>query len=83
MLISVYYVRQNFVSFTIFIFLSLFLFTTYIKPNIVYNNDGTLKDFGIGYKNKTIFPLWLVSIIYAIISYFIVLLYISFNKLVY
>jgi len=43
MLISVYYVRQNFVSFTIFIFLSLFLFTTYIKPNIVYNKDGTLR----------------------------------------
>ena len=47
------------------------------------NENGTLKHFGIGYKNKTIFPLWLISILYAIISYFIVLLYISFNNFVY
>ena len=82
-MLSVNYVRQHFVSFIIFIYFCLFLFTIYIKPNIIYNENGTLKHFGIGYKNKTIFPLWLISILYAIISYFIVLLYISFNKFVY
>jgi len=82
-MLSVNYVRQHFVSFIIFIYFCLFLFTIYIKPNIIYNKNGTLKHFGIGYKNKTIFPLWLISILYAIISYFIVLLYISFNKFVY
>jgi hypothetical protein len=82
-MLSVNYVRQNLVSFTILLFFCLFLFTVYVKPRVIYNKNGTLKQFGIGYKNKTIFPLWLVSILYAITSYFIVLLYISFNKLVY
>jgi len=82
-MLSVNYVRQNFVLFTILLYFCMFLITIYIKPTITYSKDGILRDFGIGYKNKTIFPLWLISILYAIISYFIVLLYISFNKLVY
>ena len=39
------------------------------KPNIFYNPDGSLKQFGIGYKHKTVVPLWLFSIALAIVSY--------------
>ena len=35
--------------------------------------NGSFRQFGVGYKNTTILPLWLISIILAIISYFIVL----------
>lgn len=82
-MLKIKYIRKNFILFTILLYFFLFLLTVYIKPVIIYNKDGTLKEFGIGYKNKTIFPLWLVSILYAIISYFIILLYISLNKFLY
>ena len=44
------------------------------KPSIIYdNNKDCLRQFGVGYRNTTILPLWLVSILLAIICYFIVI----------
>jgi len=40
-----------------------------MKPTFLYNNDGSLREFGIGYKNKTIFPVWLLSIVLGILCY--------------
>ena len=31
-----------------------------------------LREFGIGYKNKTVVPIWLATIILAFMSYFAV-----------
>jgi hypothetical protein len=59
----------------------LFLFTFYIiqlnKPAFLYANNGTIRDFGVGYKNKTILPLWLFSLILGIFSYISVKYYIK------
>jgi len=44
-----------------------------MKPSIIFYDDGTLRDFGVGYKNKTIFPLWLISIFLGIWCYLLVL----------
>jgi hypothetical protein len=41
----------------------------WIKPKFIYNLDGSLREFGIGYMKKTVVPAWLVSIIIAILSY--------------
>lgn len=49
------------------IFLSIIHFL--IRPSIVYNKDGSFKQFGIGYQNKTVVPIWVVCIILAIFSY--------------
>ena len=40
-----------------------------MKPACVYNHDGSFKVFGLGYRNKTVVPMWLVVIIAAILSY--------------
>jgi hypothetical protein len=31
--------------------------------------DGSFREFGVGYKNKTVIPIWVVSIIIAILCY--------------
>ena len=67
------YVRKNIPLFSLSLFLVLFLIIVSIKPSLIYNKDGSFKNFGIGYKNKTIFPIWLVVILTAIFSYSIVL----------
>jgi hypothetical protein len=45
----------------------------YLKPNFVFNKDGTMRQFGIGYRNKTVIPIWLIVIIMAYLSYLFLL----------
>lgn len=60
--------------------LFLFFFTMIIfnQPRFLYNHDGSLRCFGIGYKNKTIFPIWLLSIVLGILCYTFVVYYLHF-----
>lgn len=51
------------------------------KPNLIYNKNGTLRNFGIGYTTKSILPVWLLSIIIAIMSYFVVIYYVTYPDL--
>lgn len=44
-------------------------FIAMVKPRFIYNDDGTLREFGLGYRKKTIVPLWLAVIILAIFAY--------------
>jgi len=74
------FIQNNIVLTSILIFLSIFLFIYYIKPIYLFNNDGSLKEFGIGYKNKTVFPLWVFSIVIGIFSYLFVLFYVRETK---
>ena len=53
------------------------------KPNIIFDKNGKPREFGIGYKNKTIVPLWLTVIILAIVSYLSVLCYINFERFIF
>jgi hypothetical protein len=40
-----------------------------MNPSFIYNEDGSLREFGIGYSSKTILPIWLVAIVLGILSY--------------
>jgi hypothetical protein len=57
----------------IVLFLTLFSLFHWIKPGFAYNDLGGFRPFGLGYKNKTIFPVWVVAIILAIFSYTLVI----------
>ena len=70
-------INQNKISISIFIFLIAFGAFHYIKPGFAYDHDGAFRQFGVGYKNKTIIPIWLVAILFAIFSYLIVLYYLA------
>jgi len=54
---------------------------SYVKPAIMFNDDGSLRQFGIGYHKKTVFPAWLISIIIAILSYFAIMYYIAYPSI--
>ena len=53
----------------VFIFIILFGIINAFRPSIIYNKDLSFRQFGIGYKNKTVVPIWLLSIILAILVY--------------
>jgi len=61
---------------SIFVFLCIFGIIILMKPNFLYNRNGSIRQFGVGYKNKTILPIWLLSCILGILSYLIVLFYV-------
>ena len=71
------YIKENITFVSIVIFIVLFGIIQLTKPSFLYNRDGSPRDFGIGYKNKTILPIWLLSIVLGIFSYLIVLYYTS------
>ena len=75
------YIRENSTLVSIIIFLFIFGSIQMMKPSCFYNKDGSMRDFGIGYKNKTILPVWLLSIILGILCYLAVLFYISHSKI--
>jgi len=68
--------RNNTTLVSIVIFLVIFSIVLMLKPTFIFNNNGLLREFGVGYKNKTILPLWLFSIILGILTYVLVLYYI-------
>jgi hypothetical protein len=71
------YVRENITLFAIILFVIIFGTIQLMKPNCFYNKNGSLRDFGVGYRNKTILPVWLLSILLGILCYLAVLYYIS------
>ena len=50
-------------------FFVLLCFIHWIKPQLVYNSDGSLREFGVGYRKKTVLPLWLLVLVLAILCY--------------
>jgi hypothetical protein len=74
------WVRHNKITVAIFIYIILFMVINTTKPAFMYNPDGTLKEFGLGFRRKTVIPLWLISILLAIITYFSVLYYSSLMR---
>jgi hypothetical protein len=55
------------------VFLFAFGIVHSFKPRFIYNEDGSLRQFGIGFQRKTVVPAWLVAIVLAILSYLLVL----------
>jgi hypothetical protein len=72
------FVFRNQVNFAITLFIFGFLIIHYYKPSSLYTPEGGFIEFGVGYRHKTIFPIWIVSIIMAILSYLTVLYYLAY-----
>ena len=75
------YVRENAPLAAIILFIFIFGSIQMMKPACFYNKDGSIRHFGVGYRNKTILPIWLLSIVLGILCYLAVLVYISSSKI--
>lgn len=75
------FIRKNITSVAIVIFVVVYTFIVLSKTPLIYNKDGSLREFGVGYSSRSVLPAWLVAILVAIISYFSVLYYISMPRI--
>jgi hypothetical protein len=71
------FIRNNITLVSIIIFAIIFISVQLMKPGFLYKRDGSVREFGIGYKNKTILPVWLFSLLLGIMSYLVVLYYLA------
>jgi uncharacterized membrane protein YozB (DUF420 family) len=67
------FIKENATLMSVLLFLLIFGIIVMIKPMCFYNKDGSIREFGIGYKNKTILPIWLVSIFLGVLCYLFVM----------
>jgi hypothetical protein len=72
------FIGKNRLNISLVVFLVIFSLIHYLKPGIVYNENGEFRNFGIGYRHKTVIPIWLVAIITAIFSYLFVMSYLVY-----
>jgi len=80
-MISRGFVAKNVNLLSISLYVIIFGVIVFLKPSFLYNVDGSLREFGLGSNKKTVLPVWLVSILTAIMSYFFVLYYLASPKL--
>ena len=62
-------IRNNLAGSAIALYVVVFMLVQYMTPSFLYNEDGSQREFGIGYSSKTVLPIWLVAIILGILSY--------------
>jgi hypothetical protein len=75
------FIQKNMTLVSIILFVLIFSFIQLFKPSFLYNADGSIREFGIGYRNKTILPIWLLSIILGILCYVMVSVYVTHSKI--
>jgi hypothetical protein len=74
-------IKENITLISIILFLFIFGVIQLSKPACFYNKDGSIREFGVGYKNKTILPIWLLSLVLGILCYLGVLYYVNSPKM--
>jgi len=72
------FILQNKIFVAIVLYMTIFFIIHQIKPSLIYNDDGSYREFGVGYRHKTVVPIWLVSIIIGILSYLAILYYLAY-----
>jgi hypothetical protein len=70
------FVNTHKVNIAILLFLALFSIVHITKPSLLYSEEGGFRQFGVGYRHKTVIPIWGVAIVLAIFSYLAVLAYV-------
>ena len=74
------FIRQNITSVSIVLFVLLFIVIQLVKPSIIYEKDGSLRQFGLASRKKTVLPIWLITIFLAILCYLFILYYLTIPK---
>lgn len=71
-------ILKNKLNVSISLFVIIFTLIHYIKPSVMYDRDGSFREFGVGYKHKTVIPAWLVAMVLGIFCYMAVLYYLAY-----
>jgi len=71
------FMRNHVVSLSIILFMITFCLVRQLAPSLLYDKNGNIRQFGIGYKERTVVPVWLFALIISVLSYVAVRYYID------
>jgi len=71
------FVFQYKIYVTILLYLVIFLLIHLTKPSLLYNEEGSFRPFGLGYRHKTVISMWVISIVVAVFCYLAITLYLQ------
>ena len=74
------FIKKNITSVAILLFIGIFFMIQQFKPSFIYKKDGSLRQFGLGTRKKTVIPIWFLTLILAIFCYLFVLYYLAIPK---
>ena len=74
------FLQTNVVLVAIILYVILYGIIVLAQPSFLYKHDSTLRHFGVGYRNKTIMPMWLFALLLGVISYLAVIYYLEFQQ---
>jgi hypothetical protein len=63
------YIKNNIISISSILLTLCVVFIYKNQPGFIYNLDGSYKDFGLGKRSKTVFPIWFCILVMAILIY--------------
>jgi hypothetical protein len=72
-------IRGNYKVWIATIYLFLVSGFLYLKPNLAFGEEGRIRPFGVGDREKTGCPLWWRMFIHAVVSYSIGMVLVKFQ----
>lgn len=75
------FIRKHVVSASMLLFLALFLVVQTVKPAFLYEKDGSIRNFGLGYTKSTVLPMWAITVVLAITAYYTVMYYLAIPRM--
>lgn len=72
-------IRNNFKMWIVTVYFFLTAAFLYLKPAVAFGEEGRIRSFGVGDKQKTVFPLWWWMFVIAVTSYMICLFLVKFQ----
>ena len=72
-------VKQQKIGVAIILYLIIMFCLIYSKPSFLFNDDDSIKPFGLGYQTKSVLSLPIISILVGILSYMFVLYYLNYS----
>lgn len=72
------FISYHKLNISILLFLFFFTLIHFMQPGLLYNKDGSFREFGVGYRNKTVIPIWVVAIVLAVLCYLAVISYLAY-----
>jgi sterol desaturase/sphingolipid hydroxylase (fatty acid hydroxylase superfamily) len=72
---------KNRLFFSMVLFSVLFYAVIIIKPNFIFDNDGSFREFGVGNTAKTVIPIWLFVLFISFVSYYAIHYIIIYPKI--
>jgi hypothetical protein len=77
------FVKNNIPLVSIILLSAIFMLIILTKPELMFDKHGKPREFGIGYKQKTICPIWLAVIVAGIACYLAVMYFANYKRLMY